>query len=62
MAVGGCIAGDHLQTVMVVLEGGGEQALGDVAPRDHGAGGGRVKCKCNALHSFVDAAAAPQHG
>ena len=27
VAVGGCIAGDHLQTDMVVLEGGREQAL-----------------------------------
>ena len=37
VAVGGCIAGNHLQTAMVVLEGGGEQALGDGAPRDQGA-------------------------
>ena len=29
VAVGGCIAGNHLHSVMVVLEGGGEQALGD---------------------------------
>ena len=37
VAVGGCIAGNHLQTAMVVLEGGGEQVLKDGAPRDHGA-------------------------
>ena len=36
--------------------------LGDGAPRDQGAGGRWVKCKCNAFHSFVVAAAAPQHG
>ena len=37
VAVGGCIAGDHLHTAMVVLESGGEQALGDGAPRDKSA-------------------------
>ena len=37
VAVGGCIAGNHLQRAMVVHEGGGEQAHGDGAPRDQGA-------------------------
>ena len=39
------VAGNHLQTAMVVLEGVSEQALGDGAPRDQGAGGRWVKCK-----------------
>ena len=29
VAVVVCIVGNHLQTTMVVFEGGGEQALGD---------------------------------
>ena len=53
VAVGGCIAGNRLQTAMVVLDGGGEQAVGYWAPRDYGAGRRWVKCKSNALRSLI---------
>ena len=62
VAVGGAVARDHMQTTMVVLEGGSEQALGDGSSRDQDAGDKWVKLKGkgDAFRSLVVAAAAPR--